>query len=355
LEHSIIQEMKLVIGLTGFNAYPAFQIPAGAVDGPLSFLNIIALLAAVAIAYIAWQAWRVRPRIEGAEQRERTTPPDDLHPSLAGALATGNVDYSQIEAAVLELSRRGALRIEPDDEERAEVQIRLLDLDHAEHAFERELLNTLKERSDEQVVRHQDLRRIRGGWNHARDRLRRDLEERGWFNPNPGQTRLPFTVPGWIGMAYAAGLIVVAIAASSGWPVLGAVIVGLVALAVLGMGSILPITTREGEAQAIPWRGYRSGLARARNGQSIDELDLDLAFPYIVAMKMAASFDSQFQKACRSGFVPSWIGAPAHIAQWPEPWHTYWISLHTAIAPTDSANSKTPKSSATRRFLIGGR
>lgn len=322
--------------------------------GPLSPINLTAFVTAAAIVFIARQAWSTRPRVPDARQLSSTQPPDALHPAYAGALASGAVTDSQVEATVVGLAQRGALAIRPDENDPEKVQIVIRNHALAETSFEEELLSILGRRAREGVLSYPDLMRIRSSWGPVRAAIRKDLIDRGWFAANASQRRLPFVATGIIGLLVALTAVVVAIVAASGWPVLGAFAVGIAAVGVLGMGSIFPDTTHEGEEAAVAWRGFRVGLARARD-DGHGAIDLDQAFPYIIALNMSAQYNRYFRRASQSGYVPAWLGTPERVASWPAGWHDYWIALHTAIAPTDAANTKSPAGSFVQRTLTGGR
>jgi hypothetical protein len=338
----------------GANSILLNGLISGDVGAPLGLLNIISLLASAAIVFIAWQAWSARPRLTDVQETPITSPPDDLPPAHAGVLASGRISDAQIEATVLDLVRRGAITLEPDLSDRSKVQIRVIDSDVAANPLETELLALLQKRERDGVVSYSALNRLRNDWGSLRTRLQSDVVERGWLNPSILQTRLPFMLPAILGIALAGTMLIIAVAAGTGWPVLGAIIVGTIGLIVLSIGNVIPQTTERGERAAVPWRGLRTGLARAREG-SHDSVDLDEVFPYIVAMGMAAQYDRYLRRASQSGYIPTWIGRRARVQEWPEGWHTYWIALHTALAPTDPLNTTTPSGPFWRRTLTGGR
>jgi hypothetical protein len=330
--------------------HPMLGTPGGAL-GPI---NIMALVASLAIASIAWQAWKSRPRVADGQERPTTIPPDDLHPAYAGALASGRITDNQIEATVLELIRKRALEIEPDHEQRDKVQVRILNNSETVNPIEKALMTLLQRRANDGVIDYRTLSRLRNEWGSVRSVLQREMIEAGWLNPSAIQTRLPFVLPGTIGLFIAAATIPGAFIVSSGWPLLGGALAGIVGSAVLVAGNIVPHTTRDGEVTAIPWRGFRSGLIIAREeGQG--SLDLDRVFPYAVAMGMAPGFNRYLRRAGQSGYIPSWIGPRPLVQEWPEGWHTYWIAFHTALGPTDPANTTAPSGSPWRRSLTGGR
>lgn len=322
--------------------------------GPAGPANILALLASVAITFVAWQAWTARPRADGENPSPATVPPNDLHPAYAGALASGRISDTQIEATVLEMVLRRALVIEPDREQKSKVQIRILDPDDTRDEFESELMALLQQRANNGVISFKVLTRLRNEWGVVRGTLRRKMVEYDWLKQSELQSRLPFLLPGSIGLLITMGMIIVAIVTSSGWPLLGGMLVGIVGSAVLIAGNIVPDTTPEGERAALPWRAYRSGLVISREKEH-GAIDLDQAFPYIVAMGMAPGFDRYLRRSSQTGYIPRWIGSRAIVLDWPEGWHTYWIALHTALAPTDPTNTPPPPGSNWRRSLTGGR
>ena len=330
--------------------YPLLTSP-GSILGPL---NILAILASLAIVFIAWRAWRARPRVENGQESHTTIPPDDLHPAYAGALASGRISDNQIEAAILELIRKRSLEIEPDYQQRDKVQIRILDRSVVSDPVESSLMSLLEHRAVDGVINFRTLNGLRKEWGNVRRTLEREMVDAGWINPSALQTRLPFVLPGALGLLLAAATIPGAFLVSSGWPLLGGALVGFVGSSVLVAGNIMPHTTKAGEEAALPWRGFRSGLIIARD-QGHGTLDLDGAFPYIVSMGMAPGFNRYLRRASQSGYIPEWIGPRPLVQEWPEGWHTYWIAFHTALGPTDPANTTAPSGSPWRRSLTGGR
>jgi hypothetical protein len=333
---------------------PIALLFVGSPGDPLGPLNVMSLLASLAIGFIAWQAWTARPRAQESSATPSAVPPDDLHPAFAGALASGRVRDSQIEATVLELVRKRAVEIEPDHQQRDKVQLRILDSTLVTNPVEQTLMELLQRRSREGTVSYRDLSRLRNEWGRVRASLEREVIERGWLNPSLVQTRLPFVVPGAIGLVLAAATIPGAFVVSSGWPLIGGVIVGIVGSVVLIAGNIVPFTTRAGEEAAVPWRAFRTGLVTARD-DGHDAIDLDSAFPYIVSMGMTPGFTRYLRRASQSGYIPTWIGPRPLVQEWPEGWYTYWLAFHTALGPTDPANTTAPSGSPWRRSLTGGR
>lgn len=352
--HRGVVYMPISDNLLSSGPYLLEATPLLAAGGPFGAPNVIAVLASVAIAIFAWQAWSTRPRFTDHGESRTTQPPANLHPALAGALASGRVSDNQIEATVLEMVRQRSIEIEPDQKQKDKVQIRILDADQPSNEIERELMTLLTERAENGVVSYRVLSRLRNEWGNVRSLLRNQLIENQWLKPSEIQTRLPFVLPGSIGLLTAAIMVPVAISTESGWPLLGGLLVGTVGSITLIMGNIVPHTTDEGERAALPWRGYRTGLIIARD-QGHGTIDLDQAFPYIVAMGMAPGFDRYLRRAGQSGYVPEWIGPRPLVLEWSEGWHTYWIALHTALAPTDPTNTPPPPGANWRKSLTGGR
>ncbi|HEY7093144.1 MAG TPA: TPM domain-containing protein, partial [Ktedonobacterales bacterium] len=72
-------------------------------------------------------------------------PPDDLAPALAGALAAGHVQDTQLDATLLDLARRGVIAMEPDD---GGLRIHVLQATPDLSGYEQRLFATITEDAD---------------------------------------------------------------------------------------------------------------------------------------------------------------------------------------------------------------
>jgi uncharacterized membrane protein YgcG len=304
--------------------------------------NILALLFAGAVGLLYTRMRRHLP-LSTAGDGVHLDPlalatPGDLAPALAGALLNGRVSDAQIEATVLDFARRGMLTIEPVSAKK--VQMRLTGDGKDLTGFERSVWDGLEEQADESdhTLSGDDLARARLRWSVPRTELRRDLTERGWYDPEAASARRrPLYIAGAIGIALAAVAILLIVLSKEGWAVIGMVICVLASVAAFVAGYSVSNTTVEGEIAAAPWRGYRASVS-----DRAYEPNLDTDLPYIVSMGLLGKLSSRLKAASERGYSPAWFRAERdgqQVATYTPGFYPYWIVFHSRVAPVSSGGS----------------
>lgn len=306
--------------------------------GPISLLNILSVSAAVLFAVLGVRRWRERPFVPHSQLDRTDSRPSELHPALAGALVQSKVDHTQIEATIIELAKHGAITFEPDPRKKKRIQIRILDPTIGANAFENSLLELLGKYATEQVLDQSALARTRNNWGHVQELIRDDLRHVGWFDRNISSKRTPLFLFGALALGLGALHFVPLSVIDEPWVLAGGGLLGLVGIGLIMTASRYPDTTIEGEKAAVPWRGYQDGLSRAAK-QGYGTIDLDDAFPYIVAFGLPNRYKKHFKQASASGFVPSWLD-DRHVHGQPMAgnWFVYWNAFHTSVTPSSSGS-----------------
>ncbi|HEX5547665.1 MAG TPA: TPM domain-containing protein [Ktedonobacterales bacterium] len=265
--------------------------------------------------------------------------PGDLSPALAGALIKGRVSDAQIEATVLDFARRGMLVIEPLGKNK--VQMRLTGDGKDLTGYEKIVWQGLVTQADESdhTLSGDDLAKVRTGWSWPKTQLRRDLTERGWYDPEAASARRrPLYIAGVVGIALAAVAIVLIVLSKEGWAVIGMAICLIAGVAALIWGYSIPNTTVEGEIAAAPWRGYRASVS-----DRAYEPNLDTDLPYIVSMGLLGKLSSRLKAASERGYSPAWFRAENDgDRQWTTGtygFYPYWIVFHSSMSPVSSGGS----------------
>lgn len=304
--------------------------------------NILALLFAGAVGLLYTRMRRQSP-LSTAGDGVHIDPlalatPGDLSPALAGALIQGRVSDSQVEATVLDFARRGMLTIEPVGAKKA--QMRLTGDGKGLTGFEQSVWDGLEEQADESdhTLSSSDLAKVRTGWSSPRAELRRDLTERGWYDPEAASARRrPLYIAGAVGIALAAVSVLLMILAKEGWAAVGMVICLLASVAAFIAGYSVHDTTVEGEIAAAPWRGYQASVS-----DRAYEPNLDTDLPYIVAMGLVGKLSSRLKAASERGYSPAWFHAERDGQQWTTGtpgFYPYWIVVHSSMAPVSSGGT----------------
>lgn len=326
-------------------------------SGPVSILNALTLMLAAVVAYIGAKTWRDRPQATNVIEPVQTTPPSDLHPSIAGALVHGNIDHAQIEALLLDLAQNGAIALEPDPDASEKTRIQILNQRSAFSEAELALLSILVEQADEEGILDQDaIVRTQSQWPEVQEIIRNDLEERGWFNPDVGNQRRPLWVAGTPALIFGAVAgFIPAVVLEDVWPLVGGITLALVGLIMVSLAASFPRTTVEGQRQAAPWRGYQTGLKQAAS-DNYGSIDLDAAFPYIVSMGLINDFKDYLESASESGYVPLWVRSNEYQNQVMAPyWHVHFYTLHNSMHTAASGGATGAGGAATGSGGAGGR
>jgi uncharacterized membrane protein YgcG len=324
---------------------PAYQTAASALGRwPIGALSVALL------GVVGWLLLRARRRapLSGASDGVGVgalAAPGDLPPAVAGALIKGRVTDAQVEATILDFGRRGLLVMEPEGTSKAHV--RLLGDDKGMSEYERTVWSGLLAYADPstRIVPSAGLGEQRKGWSWAKDLLRRELMERGWFDPaGAALRRRPLYIAGTLGMVGCAVALLLMLLSREGWAAIGLFCCLGAGLAAFIGGYAIPNTTVEGELAAAPWRGYRESVA-ARSY----EPNLDADLPYIVALGLVAALSPRLKAASERGFAPSWFQAVGEQRTPATAFYPYWIALHTSMAPPSASGG-----SASGGFAGGG-
>jgi uncharacterized membrane protein YgcG len=323
---------------------PAYRV-AAASFGRIPFAALGALFAGV-VALLIVRLTR-RPPVSSAGSEVGSSllaAPGDLPPAEAGALITGRVSDAQMEATILDFARRGLLAIEPAGDDKVRVQ--LLGDGKGLTGYEQDIWNALDARADAKLrtVSSTDLAELRQGWAWPKTLLRRELIEKGWYDPEAAAARRrPLYIAGAVGMLGIAAAVVLIILSQEGWAAIGLALFLAAALVAFIRGYAVPDTTVEGEVAAAPWRGYRASVT-----DRAYEPNLDSDLPYIVGLGLVNKLTPRLKAASERGYSPSWFRTredheghedyaghrPAVVGFYP-----YWIAFHTSVTPVTSGSA----------------
>jgi uncharacterized membrane protein YgcG len=263
-----------------------------------------------------------------------------LAPAMAGALVTGRVSDAQIEATILDFARRGLLVMEPVDTDK--VQVRLLGDGSGLVEFEQQVWNELRMRADAEsrTLSHDGLTAMRKEWGQAKALLRRDLIERGWYDPEAAAgRRRPLYIAGAIGVGGALVGVALLLLSKEAWATIGLVLFAAGCVAAFVRGYAAPDTTVEGEMASVSWRAYRDSVS-----DSAYEPNLDTDLPYIVALGILGKLAPRLKAASERGYSPAWFRLNEsqrtegqHV--WGAGFYPYWLLFHTSMTPASSGSA----------------
>ncbi len=284
------------------------------------FFSLLALmlfiLSPVAV-YLVWYFWGrdPRPQIVPTYLPE---PPTDLPPGMAGTLIDEKADTRDVLATIVDLARRGYLRMEELDEDddsgystRDFLYTKLKEPDESLRPYETYLLDKLF--GGEADRKLSDLKNSFYRYNEKiKGMLYEELTKEGYFVSNPKTARAKWLIAG-IGMLMLSGIFLCLGLPLLSWltdvaPLL-AFGPGLFGIGLLAISYFMPKKTQKGADEAAKWKAFRVYL------KDIDQYtDLEKAtelferyLAYAIAFGLDKKYLSQWEKVPNVP-PPMWYG-----------------------------------------------
>lgn len=304
--------------------------------GTIPFNALAVLLAALALGMGLLQ-WRRRREAAPAFVATPTAqPPSDLAPAVAGALITGNVSDTLMEATILDFARRGLLTLRQVGPYETEIH---LNGDRSSlSGYERLLWQNLARHADgAHTISSGQLRNVAMGWGPALQALKRKMFDQGWYDADRGKKRRPLLTLMLICFILTLAGAVLGGLAQQFWPFLGAILCAAAGFIALGFAISIPRVTPEGQRMAHAARDYFAGLSAHLPGADVSE-----ALPWLVAAGLANSYQDRLRMASNR------MGTQ-YAAIYP-----CWLLMHTTMAPPPSTTGGGMVAGATGAAAGGG-
>jgi uncharacterized membrane protein YgcG len=314
---------------------PAYQT-VSAVLGRIPYL-VLSLLFAALVALLLLRLRRQPPLSSAADEVGGATlaAPGDLPPAEAGALVRGRITDAQMEATILDFARRGLVVIEPTDA--TSVEVRLLGDGSGLSGYALDLWNVLEDHASgtQRAISRTALASVRQDWGTAKEQLRRDLTERGWYDAEAAaRRRRPLYIAGGVGIAVALLGLLLALLSQEGWAAIGIGICLVASSGAFVRAYLIPSTTVEGDLAAAPWRAYAASVS-----DRAYEPNLDTDLPYLVGLGLVGKLAPRLKAASERGYAPSWFHMPERQAGMAAGYYPYWIVFHSSLAPMSSGGA----------------
>lgn len=267
----------------------------------------IALLTAVGGGVGLLAAWWTRGRdpAPGPIPDLLSAPPDATPPGVVGALLDERVDQRDYVATLIDLGRRGVVRmtsvVQPEVSGQRRVAVTLLEPDAPLAPFERELLLTLFANSWWREAQVQLPFTSRAGTRAALERveslLYTELVQRGYFATRPPRIRAGWrfgSVALWLA---AAGVFLLAGSPfTATWALLASLALVAFGAVVYVVAQHMPQKTRAGAEAAARWQAFRRYMAAVDliGARSSAPGDFERNLPYAVALGLERPWISAF-------------------------------------------------------------
>ena len=279
-------------------------------------LGLLFLGAGPLAVYLLWYT-RGRDRPVGMVAEYLSEPPSDLPAGIVGTLVDEKADVKDIVASIVDLARRGGLRMEEVKKEGflgigsgRDFIFHLEDASKATRPYERTLIHHIFDGRTER--RLSDLRqKFYSAIPGLREQLYQAVVSEGLFPRNPETTRRAWSGLGCAGLVIsgvAAFLLLAVLSDFSGWVACPGISLALSAVALIIAGRHMPRKTPQGAEEAAKWLAFRRYLETIEKHSDLEAVKdkFEEFLPYAIAFGMERRLINQF--AALDAPAPTWWG-----------------------------------------------
>jgi uncharacterized membrane protein YgcG len=279
-------------------------------------LGLMLLFGGPLAVYLLWYT-RGRDRPVGLVAEYITEPPSDLPAGIVGTLVDEKADVKDIIASIVDLARRGALRMEEEKKEGflgigsgSDFIFHLEDASKATWSYEKTLIKRIFGKHE--TRRLSDLRqKFYTAIPDLREQLYKEVVNEGLFPRSPEATRRVWSGLGCAGLVIAgviALFLLVILGEISPWVACPGVSLAAAMVGLVIVGRHMPRKTPQGAEEAAKWLAFKRYL------QTIDKHgDLEAVkdkfeefLPYAVAFGLERRLINQFEAVDTP--APTWWG-----------------------------------------------
>ncbi|MGC8879650.1 MAG: DUF2207 family protein [Anaerolineae bacterium] len=279
-------------------------------------LGVIILIGGPVLLYLLWYL-RGRDQPVGLVAEQISELPSDLPAAVVGTLVDERADLKDVIAGILDLARRGALRMEEQKVEGflgigsgRDFVFYLQDASKAIYPYEKSLLRALFGGRDE--VKLSDLRhKFYTSLPTLQRELYQEVVQRGFFPADPQSIRRRWMILG------ALGLVVAVLGACAleglfgeytGWAFCPAASLGVTALGVIILGNFMPRRTAKGAEETAKWLAFKRYLQYLEKQSDLEAAKdrFEEFLPYATAFGIERRLIDRF--ATVEAPAPSWWG-----------------------------------------------
>lgn len=231
--------------------------------------------------------------------------PDDLPPGVVGTLLDEHADMQDIVATIVDLARRGVIKMTETQEPgflgigtHRDYVLELLDVNQDLRDYERTLIEKLF--GGRTTVELSSLKeKFYTAVPELKDQMYEEVVKAGFFHRSPESTRKRYTILGIV------GLVLSGVVGFCALPFLSQVAstaiclplgLGIVAAALTVLGRFMPRKTPEGATAAAKWQAFRRYLADIEKYTDLEEAKdvFDRYLPYAISFGLERRWVAKF-------------------------------------------------------------
>jgi uncharacterized membrane protein YgcG len=250
-------------------------------------------------------------------------PPSDLPAAIAGTLVDEHAELKDIIAAILDLARRGAIRMEEQKKDNQwgfgvsrEFVFHLEDAAKAEYPYEEKLLERIFDKKQERRLR--DLReKFYTAIPILQNELYNEVVKKGFFPKNPQSTRQKWvflSIAGLLVSGFSSFCLLVLLGDYSAAAVCPGLALVTTMLALWGVSGHMPRKTPQGVEEMAKWLAFKNYLQNIEKYSDLDTVKdkFEQYLPYAMAFGVEKRLIHKFSAVDTP--APHWWGPV-----WPHP------------------------------------
>ncbi|MFV1858874.1 MAG: DUF2207 domain-containing protein [Anaerolineales bacterium] len=285
------------------------------VNAGLGLLAVMLIIGGPALVFLVWYLRGRDPQV-GPVPEYLTEPPDDLPPGVLGTLIDEKADMRDVVATIVDLGRKGALRIEETEKKgwlglgSSDFVFRKLESDVPLNAVETAIIGGIFKRGRDSVELSDLRNKFYQTLPKIQSKLYKEMVSRKLFRKNPDSTRKLWRGIGFALVAFGIGIGILLGAVLSRYTTMFPCLFGgmvLTGIAVIIAGGAMPAKTVKGSEAAARWKAFKVYLQRI---DKIEDLKMigelfEKYLPYAIALGIRDSYVRKFA-AEPSTPVPTW-------------------------------------------------
>jgi len=281
----------------------------------LGLLALMLMIGGPALVFLLWYMRGRDPQV-GPVPEYLSEPPDGLPPGVLGTLIDEKADMRDVVATIVDLGRKGALRIEETNKKgwlglgSADFVFRKQEADVSLSTVESAVMGGIF-KGGKSTVDLSDLRnKFYTTLPKIQSRLYKEMETRELFRKNPDSTRKLWRGIGFALVALGIGIGVVLGALLSKYTTMFPCLLGgmvVTGIAVIIAGGAMPAKTVKGSEAAARWMAFKVYLQRIDKIEDLKKVAelFEQYLPYAIAFGIRDSYVRKFA-AEPSTPVPIW-------------------------------------------------
>jgi uncharacterized membrane protein len=293
------------------------------VNAGLALLAFVIIVGGPALVFLIWYMRGRDPQV-GPVPEYISEPPDDLPPGVIGTLIDEKADMRDVIATIVDLGRKGVLRIEETNKKgwlglgSPDFVFEKLESDLPLNAVESAIMGGIFKKGRD-TIELSDLRnKFYKTLPKIQTKLYKEMETRELFRKNPDSTRKMWRGIGFALVAFGIGIGICLGSVLAQYTTMFPCLFGgmvLTGIAVIIAGGAMPAKTVKGSEAAARWKAFKVYLQRIDKHEDlamVGEL-FEKYLPYAMAFGIRDSFVRKFAAEPSTPMPTWWIPYGHHM------------------------------------------